>query len=128
MPDETKEHPPGVDTEKGRIKFDYIKSNYFRAIHVDGVFGGTSPSGLIRMSVWNERWPIPKQTISELKEDGSVGREIREERISRDAIVREIETDLVMDVETAVKIRNWLDDKVKNLLKVKTQSEDGGTE
>ena len=27
------------------VSFDYIKSNYFRVIHVDGIFGGGVPAG-----------------------------------------------------------------------------------
>jgi len=112
MPKDRTQTPPGVDFEAQTIKFDYIKGNYFRVVHVDGAFGGNSPKGDIRMSVWNERWPIPKQTTYKLQECGKVGDEIREDRISRGAVVREVEVELVMDVEVAKNIRNWLNDKI----------------
>ena len=114
MTEQAKKGPPGIDAEAGRIKFDFIKSNFFRVIHVDGVFGGNSPRGLISMAVYNERWPIPKQIIKEFKH-GKSGKEI--ERASRDAIVREVEAQLVMDVPTAKIICKWLQDKISNIEK-----------
>jgi hypothetical protein len=111
MEEEAKKGPPGIDVEAGRIRFDFIKSNYFRVIHVEGVFGGNSPRGLINMAVFNERWPIPKQITHEFT-DGQSGEEI--ERTSRDAVVREVEAQLVMNIETAKIICKWLESKIKN--------------
>jgi hypothetical protein len=114
MAEEVKKGPPGIDLDEGRIRFDFIKSNHFRVIHVEGVFGGNSPRGLINMAVFNERWPIPKQTTHEYTE-GRPGKEI--ERASRDAIVREVEAQLVMDVRTAKSICKWLQGKIDNIEK-----------
>jgi hypothetical protein len=104
---------PGFDPEAKRIKFDYIKSNYFRVVHVDGIFGGNSPGhALITMAVWNERWPIPKQSVYGLQKDGSLGEEIVEDRVTRNAVVREVETELIMTIETAKVMRDWLDERI----------------
>ena len=78
------------------------------------------------MSVWNERWPIPKQTVHERDENGIVKNEIIEERISRDAIVREVEIDLVMNVECATQMRDWLSVKLKefeDVAKLRSEAE-----
>jgi hypothetical protein len=118
---------PGIDEKEKRIRFDYIKGQLFRSVHVDGIFGGVIPSGrFIRMSVWNERWPIPKQTVHERDENGIVKNEIIEERISRDAIVREVEIDLVMNVECATQMRDWLSVKLKefeDVAKLRSEAE-----
>lgn len=103
---------PGVDIESGQLRFDYIKSNLFRVIHVDGVFGGLSPNQKIHLSVWNERWPIPKQLSYKLTPEGMRGEEIKEARVSRDAVVREVETHLIMDVVVAKRIHIWLGEKI----------------
>ena len=116
MTEESKKKVPGVDMEAGRIAYDYIKSNYFRVIHVDGVFGGNTPrANLIQMCVWNERWPIPKQTVFKLNPEGSLGDEITEDRISRNAIVREVEAELIFDIPGAKRIRDWLDTKISQI-------------
>jgi hypothetical protein len=39
MPEESKESVPGFDTERKTVSFDYIKSNHFRVIHVNGGWG-----------------------------------------------------------------------------------------
>lgn len=118
MAAEPKKTVPGIDQEAGRIRFDYIKSNYFRVIHIDGVFGGNAPrAGLIHMAIWNERWPIPKQSTFEFNPNGQLGKEIEEERVTRDAIVREVECLLIMDITNAKVIRDWLNEKIANLEK-----------
>jgi|Deesub1362A_J573_1020465.scaffolds.fasta_scaffold00324_38 hypothetical protein len=113
--DKNKIHPPGVDREGKKVRFDYIKSNYFRVVHVDGVFGGNAPRrGYIHVAVWNERWPIPRQCLYSLEENGKLGKEIEQERVMRDAIVREVEVDLIMSIETAKSLRDWLSEKIDN--------------
>ncbi|NQU08599.1 MAG: hypothetical protein HQ583_08560 [Candidatus Abyssubacteria bacterium] len=124
MSDKPKQAPPGVDFDAQEIRFDYIKGNFFRVIHVDGVFGGNSPQGNIRMCVWNERWPIPQQMVYELKEGGVLGKE--KNRITRGAVVREVEADLVMDVETAKRIKAWLEDKIEKASQDEEEKSKGG--
>lgn len=110
---------PGIDLEKRTISFDYIKGNNFRVIHVDGVYGGNSPQpGAIHIDIFSERWPIPKRTVSQFGPEGEVGQEIAEERITRDAVVREVEAHLIMNIEVATRLRNWLTDKIAKYQKV----------
>lgn len=116
--------PPGIDTENKRIRFDYIKGNYFRVIHVDGVHGGPTPNAAyIGMSLFNSRWPIPRQTTSALKEDGSIGKELIKERLIRDSIVREIEAEIIMDINTARNMHKWLGEKIKRVEKFAKEME-----
>jgi hypothetical protein len=118
--------PPGVDPEAHTIKFDYIKGTHFRVVHVDGAFGGVSPRGDIGMSVFNERWPIPTQTTYNLEEGGKVGNEITEERISREAVIREVEVELLMDLDVAKTMHSWLGAKIgelEGLIKIKASEE-----
>lgn len=101
--------------EAGEIKFDYIKSNYFRVLHVDGVIGAVTPKLNIRMAVFNERSAIPQEVVQRVSQDGTIGEEITEKRITRDAIVREVEADIVMDLQTAKIIISWLQARVDQL-------------
>lgn len=101
--------------EREGLKFDYIKSNYFRVIHVDGVWGGVTPNLNIQMALFNERNAIPRQIVHEVKPDGTIGHELPEKRDGRDTIVREIEASLIMDVQTAKVLIGWLQDKVDQL-------------
>jgi len=99
----------------GELEFHFHKSNFFRVVHVDGAFGGVSPgTGTINMAVYSERAPIPK-SITHAVVDGIVGAENLSKRSALTGIFREVETDLVMSMEVAVVIRDWLDARIKEL-------------
>lgn len=115
MVEEPEKGIPGFDQDKNTISFDYIKSNHFRVIRINGAWGGISPSeDQIHMSIYSERWPIPKRTVYALLDKNQMGEEIVEDRVSRNAIVREVEAHLIMSIGAAKRIREWLDEKITN--------------
>lgn len=90
----------------GKVRFDYIKSNFFRVICVDGAHGGLRPSSRsIHMALFSERNAIPKAEEFEVKQ-GRLGTQTDKE--VRAAIVREVEVDAIMGLDTARAIRDWL--------------------
>lgn len=92
------------------INFDYIKSNQFRVSHVDGIHGGVTPNGLsIQMALFSERAPIPKRETYQLKK-ARLGKRIDSK--GRDAIIREVELEAIMSLDTAKKIVIWLKEKI----------------
>jgi len=106
---------------QGELEFDFEKSNYFRVIHVDGVYGGMSPATqLLHVAVYNERQPIPKKVFHNLT-DGMPQPENLAKRQVRPGLFREVEADLVMSVEMAVILRNWLDEKITEIQNVRAQ-------
>lgn len=66
------------------------------------------------MAVFSERHPIPKKTVMEIIEGGPL-KEVHSERETRDALIREVDADLVMSLPTAMVIHKWLGDKIKEL-------------
>lgn len=108
-------------SDDGTIDFHYLKSQFLRNIHVDGVFGGLSPKGNnICMVVFSERWPIPTQTTANIAEDGKLGSEIAERRITRRGAVRELEANLIIDIPMAKIMMNWLKEKIDEAEAVNT--------
>lgn len=94
----------------GSIQLDYIKSNLFRVIHVDGAHGGLHPGGsIIHMALFSERNAIPKTETFDVK-DGVIGERTGHE--GREALIREVEVDALMTISTARALRTWLDDKI----------------
>jgi hypothetical protein len=94
----------------GKVRFDYIKSNFFRVIHVDGVHGGLRPSGTaIHMALFSERNAIPQTEEMQITE-GRIVSPIKVE--GRHAIVREVEVDAIVDLGTAVALRDWLSNMI----------------
>jgi hypothetical protein len=108
--------------ENDKIRFHYIKGTYFRVVHVDGVFGGVSPTGDIFASMFSQRPPIPQATVQKVK-DGLLGEEIMEERVSKDGFVREMEIGLTMRPEVAETLVKWLQEKLEIYRQMKEKTE-----
>lgn len=106
------------------VKFHYIKASAFRVVHVDGAIGGMTPQGLFHAAIFSERFPIPLQATHPLM-DGAIGKAT--EVVVRDGIVRELEADLMMTLEGAKRLRDWLSTTVDNAEKqLKGRDTNGG--
>ncbi len=106
-----------------QIEYHYLKSNFFRVVHADGAFGGITPRGYIHFSLFNERGPIPKKTVREIREDGTLSPQTIKK--SKAGVVREIEIDVVLDKDAAVHLHSWLGRKIIELMeKEKEAGED----
>jgi hypothetical protein len=97
-----------------KVRFHFIKSASFRVIHADGAWGGLTPQGNIHMALYNERNPIPQLIAHKINPSGSLGKEIKEERIARNGLVREVEVDVIMNLPTARALDTWLQEKIKS--------------
>lgn len=105
------------------IRFNYIKSNLFRVVRVDGIWAGITPNLDIHINLCSERFPIPQQTLHKIDPDGAIGEEIVDARISRDGIVREVEVGAVMNISTAKSLIELLQEIIEQVEKV-TEDED----
>lgn len=111
-PKPRKAEPEDVGSEAQRFKFDYIKSNNFRVIHVDGAWGGLRPDLTFHVSLYSERPAIPKSITLEFDpEDLTTERNTDIE--SRDAVIRDVEVCALMNVDTARALRDWLSEKLE---------------
>jgi len=99
--------------EQQEVVFKYVKSNFFRVIHADGAWGGLNPRGNIHMSFYNERSALPDTSTLTVAPDGNIVKP--EEAQTSGALVREIECDVILDLRTAIGLRKWLDDQIKQL-------------
>jgi hypothetical protein len=114
--------PPLTDTSQKLIKFDFIKSNYFRTIHADGVWGGLNGHLDIAMAFYSERPAIPQQITVPI-ENGQLANELEARRVGRDAVIRDVEISVTMNVEAARNFRQWLDDKIKAIDEIKKEGD-----
>lgn len=105
-----------IDSE-GSIDFDYIKSNQFRVIHTDGVHGGLSPNGkLLQMAIFSERSPIPQKETFRLKAGKILDKISVQKRDTN--VIREVEVELLMSMETAKSVCKWMDEKIRQIEKI----------
>jgi hypothetical protein len=106
---------------QGELEFDFEKSNFFRVIHVDGIFGGVAPATqLLHIGIFNERQPFPKKVFHPVK-DGTLQPENLQKREGRSGLFREIEADLIMSMEVAMVLRTWLDEKITEMQNIRAQ-------
>lgn len=66
------------------------------------------------MAFYTERPAIPQSMVHEIG-PGGLGTEIREDREGKDGVVREVDCNLMFDLNTARNIRTWLDQQIKIL-------------
>jgi hypothetical protein len=109
-----------VITDTQEVVFKYVKSNFYRVIHANGAFGGISGRGEIHIGFYSERIEFPDSSRMTISSAGHVSPEQFEG--SRQP-VREIEADIVVDLETARLIRLWLDGKIAFMEKLIKQAE-----
>lgn len=110
-------------TKLAPLEVHYIKGNFFRVVHANGVFGGITPKNEIQMDFFSERWAIPQVVRYELSQTAeieggqfqqlSLGNEI--DREGKDGAVREVEVGVTVSLETAKSMLNWLKKNVEQL-------------
>lgn len=111
-PAKTKHAAKEASPKMESVEFHYIKSNFFRTVRGDGVFGGVSPRGDIQIALFSERMPIPQIQVWDVA-DGQLKAEVADKRVSRPGIVREVEINVIMTVDMAKDLAKFLLQTVK---------------
>ena len=102
---------PAADSAPTRVRFHYIKSNLFRAVHVDGAIGGITPAGNIHCAIYSERGAIPQTSEHPISEDGTL---LPADSVDGQVgLVREMDVDLILNRRVAEDLRNWLTQKIE---------------
>ncbi len=109
--------------EESEVNFDYIKGQQFRVIRADGAVGGVTPNGHIHFALFSERRAIPRQSVHPINDDGTLGEELSERRVSRGGFVREMDVDVFVTVDVAENFCAWLQEKIEEAKKRQIQPE-----
>lgn len=107
--------PAGANRAPETIGFHYLKSSLYRTVHADGAYGGMTPRGLIDVSFYSERRPIPNYLVHSITPAGALGPEIRDERISKSGVIRELEVGVIFDLASAKSFLEWFKAQVDEL-------------
>ena len=119
MSDEVKTQQPQPTPAGGETIYHYTKSNYFRVVHVDGVYGGPAPTlGNMVMTIFSERVPFPDKSIND-----ACGNEIVQKREAKHGYERELEVSLAMNLATTKIIQQWLDGAIKRTEAIQQQKQ-----
>jgi hypothetical protein len=95
-----------AESAPSKVKFHYVKGNFFKVIHVDGVIGGPTPERAVFVALYNQRSPIPQVIEQAISPDGSLGPELSRE--GKDGIFREVEVGIVLTPKAAEEIGQFL--------------------
>lgn len=90
-----------------------MKSPSFRTIHVDGAVGGLTPNGHIQLAVYNERHPIPTKIVRNIDIEANSVEELRAEREVRSGIVHELEANLMLTPDVAMRVHMLLGEFIR---------------
>jgi hypothetical protein len=97
------------------VAFDYIKSQYFRVIHADGVIGGMTPHSHLHFALFSERPPLAKRQVHSISSQGALGPPNPEKTVIRDAIIRELDIDVIMTATVAEQFHLWLGQRLQEM-------------
>ena len=100
------------------VTFDYIKSQFFRVIHADGAIGGITPHGFLHFAFFSERPPLAKRLVHPMTPQGELGGPIPEKTVIRDAIIREMDVDVIMTLQAAEQLHTWLGQRLDEIKKL----------
>ena len=89
--------------------------NNYRSVHIDGAYGGVTSRGLINVSFFAERQPIPKSSDFAIKSSGHLGDLISNDSFSKQGIIREFEFGVYMDANVAQSLITFLQAKLTDL-------------
>lgn len=89
----------------------------YKGVHVDGAYGGLTTRGLINISFFAERSPIPTGSVFEITPEDRMGSLLRDLDESKKGIIREFEVGVYMDIQIAKALALLLTEKIEELEK-----------
>ena len=110
--------------EQKTIKFKYIFDENYNPVYVNGAQGGITPQGEIVANFYLERLALPNAQTQEVKADGTLGEAISSEPEDlNNSFVRFIKNGVVMNLQTAISISNWLNKHIDILQQLQKSQE-----
>jgi hypothetical protein len=99
------------------LEFKYKFRSDYNPVYINGAYGGVSPRGELIVSFYLERAPVPnceKRELIATPEGIKVGEiPIMEPTNYDHTLVRFVEAGIVMNLDTAESVANWILEKVR---------------
>lgn len=98
------------------LKFKYIYDPSFNPVYTNGMQASLTPKGELTVNFYFERAPLPKTQTYAITSEGTMGDKISSEPNDGNdtvAIVRYIESGIILDLESAKALRTLLDNHIK---------------
>ena len=104
-----------MENKKVQVEVHFIKTEDFITHHASGFFGGFTSNDKLHVTYFTERVPLPKSQQLEVFVDDtgkSIGPPKETNRVSKTGIIRECQGGLIMDIDTAKGLKDWLTSKI----------------
>lgn len=112
---------------KNSIKYKYIFKDDYNPRYANGAYGGLTSRGEISVNFFYERPALPKEQIHAI-ENGKIGELISNDPDDNAAtLVRVIESGVILNIQTAKQVVDWLQAKISIIEKLKKQDKNGIT-
>lgn len=99
-----------------QINFKYKFDKNYNPIYINGAYGGIGPRGEIIANFYFERHPLPNCEKYDINEDGNrLEHSSTEPEGHEDNIIRFVETGVIMNIDSAKRVYEWLGKHIENL-------------
>ncbi len=102
------------------IKFKYVIPDELPDYYVNGAFGGVTPRNELYIHFFSERNPIPKELSVRIESDSK--KVLSEKEIAGGDVIRLIQSSLVMNLDTAIALRDWFVKMVEKMQPKESQA------
>ena len=117
------DEPEANAAPKVKVQFNYIKGPNYREVPCHGAIGGVTPQGKLWLAFFAERGPLPRIIEYEVPapptETPFVGLNERDSQPtsidSRQGIIRHVEFSAYLDIDAALRIRDWLTQRISEI-------------
>lgn len=99
-----------------KLTFKYKFAKDYNPKYVNGAYGGIGPRGEFIINFYLERLPVPHSDIHTITEDGQLSDlKDRSPKDLESTLIRFVDTGVVLNMETAKKIHQWLGAQINQL-------------
>jgi hypothetical protein len=95
----------------------FFRAPFFRTVQADGAWGRISPANSIHLSLFNDCGPLPAVATHKIRADGILTGEMNVSIPAGTDLVRQVEVDVVLSLESAKAVRDTLENFIKLLEK-----------
>lgn len=102
------------------VKVQYEYDGKYRLIAANGLYGGITPGGELKIDFFAEYTPAPKTSQLSVSEEGQV----TEHKDTTPQIVRRIQMGMLVSPNHIQSFANWFQEKAEEMRKIRGQTDD----
>lgn len=106
-----------------KIEIKYSQPDNYRPLYANGAYGNITPQGEIVVNFYFENNEYPDKQTFNITEEDKLGEPEKPEDPEIPKIIRSVNVGVILDLNSAKRINEWLAGKIKQLEKMKSEGE-----